>query len=124
MNPVSYLERKLPPGSEREEILGLVRLGLTFQKQQHIGCRPGPLKTYLLKLAQNIEGPLTFDRLLEELALEAVRRDSDGAENSPIEKVNRVWETVTYHHPRKGRQSLTFKTIRNKLTWCKLNLNK
>jgi hypothetical protein len=103
--------------------MNLVRLGLSFEQQQRLGKRPGFLKGYLLKLIGQIEN-LTFDQLLEELELEAVRRDMHGTEASPIEKVDRVWQIVTYHHPRNGRQQLTFKTIRNKFTWCKLNLNK
>jgi hypothetical protein len=122
MNLTHYVETALPPSPEREEILTLVRLGLSFQKQQNIGKKPGFLKDYLLKLLPTIEGPVTFDRLLYELELEAARRDMYDEEESPIEKVDRVWELVTYHHPRTGRQQLTFKSIRNKLTWCKANL--
>jgi hypothetical protein len=122
MNLTHYVETALPPSPEREEILTLVRLGLSFQKQQNIGKKPGFLKDYLLKLLPTIEGPVTFDRLLYELGLEAARRDMYGEKASPIEKVDRVWELVTYHHPRTGRQQLTFKSIRNKLSWCKANL--
>jgi hypothetical protein len=124
VNIANYLETALPPSPEREEVLELVRLGLSFQKEQRIGRRPGPFKAYLLKLVRNIEGSVTFDRLLDELELEAARRDMYGEKASPIEKVNRVWEIITYHHPRNGCQQLTFKTARNKLTWCKLNANK
>jgi hypothetical protein len=124
VNVTSYLETALPPSPERDQIIGLVRLGLSFQQQQSKGRRPGPLKTYLLRLVEKMDSPITFDRLLEELELEAVRRDMNGISASPIEQVNRVWAIVIYHHPRNGRQQLTFKTLRNKLTWCKLNLNK
>ena len=121
MNLTRYLETALPPSPEREEILTLVRLGLSFQKQQRIGKRPGFLKGYLQELLPKIEGPITFDLLLHELELEAARRDMYGEEESPIEKVDRVWETVVYHHPKTGRQLLSFKSIRNKLSWCKAN---
>jgi hypothetical protein len=124
VNVTSYLENALPPSPEREELLALVRLGLSFQKHQRVGKRPGPLKAYLLKVAGKLESPVTFEKLLEELELEAVRRNMHGTTASPIEKVDRVWEIITYHHPRTGRQQLTFKTIRNKLSWCKLNLNR
>ncbi|PTR16966.1 hypothetical protein C8R31_101119 [Nitrosospira sp. Nsp2] len=123
MSLVSYLENTLPPSPQREEALSLIRLGLSFQKHHRVGKRPGPLKAYLLEVTARIETPLTFDRLLDELELEAARRNIYGTEASPIEKVDRVWEVIVFHHPRAGRQSLTFKTIRNKLTWCKLNLN-
>jgi hypothetical protein len=122
MNLTRYVETALPPSPEREELLTLVRLGLSFQKQQRIGKRPGFLKDYLLKLLSTIEGPVTFDRLLQELELEAARRDMYGENESPIEKVDRVWEIISYHHPRTGRQQLSFKSIRNKLSWCKANL--
>jgi len=122
MNLTHYVETTLPPSPEREEVLALVRLGLSFQQQQNIGKKPGFLKNYLLKLIPTIEGPVTFDLLLHELGMEAARRDMYGEEASPIEKVDRVWELVTYHHPRTGRQQLTFKSIRNKLSWCKKEL--
>jgi hypothetical protein len=122
MNLTRYVETALPPSPEREELLTLVRLGLTFQRQQRIGKRPGFLKDYLLKLLPTIEGALTFDRLLQELELEAARREMYGENESPIEKVDRIWQLITYHHPRTGRQQLTFKSIRNKLSWCKATL--
>jgi hypothetical protein len=102
--------------------MNLVRLGLSFEQQQRLGKRPGFLKGYLLKLLPTIEGTVTFDRLLAELELEAARREMYGTEASPIEKVDRVWQIVTYHHPKTGRQQLTFKSIMNKLSWCKSNL--
>lgn len=122
MNLTRYVETALPPSPEREELLTLVRLGLSFQKQQRIGKKAGFLKDYLLKLLSTIEGPVTFDRLLQELELEAARRDMYGEEESPIEKVDRIWGLITYHHPRTGRQQLSFKSIRNKLSWCKAKL--
>ena len=115
----SYLEAALPPSPEREEALSLIRLGLSFQKHHRVGKRPGPLEAYLLEATARIEIPLTFDRLLEELELEAVRRNMYGTAASPVEKVDHVFELVTYHHPRAGRQQLTFKTLRNKLTQIK-----
>lgn len=122
MSLTCYLETALPPSPEREEALALIRLGLSFQKHHRVGKRPGPLKAYLLKVTGRIESPITFEKLLEELELEAVRRDMHGTTASPVEKVDRIWEIITYHHPRAGRQQLTFKTIRNHFTWCKLNL--
>jgi hypothetical protein len=122
VNHIAYLEELLPASPERDEVLSVVRLGLSFQQQQRIGKRPGFLKGYLLKLLPTIEGAVTFDRLLAELELEAARREMYGTEASPIEKVDRVWQIVTYHHPKTGRQQLTFKSIMNKLSWCKSNL--
>jgi hypothetical protein len=122
VNLISLVEMSLPPSPVRDELMNVVRLGLSFQRQQTVGKRPGFLKVYLLKLLPTIEGPVTFDRLLHELELEAARRDMYGTEASPIEKVDRVWELVSFWHPRLGRQQLTFKSIRNKLSWCKSNL--
>ena len=121
MNLTRYVEKALPPSPEREELLGLVRLGLAFQKQ-HIGRRPGALKQYLLQLVKKMDGAVTFENVLDELELEAVRREQQGATANPVEKIDRVWELVTFYHPQKGRQQLTFKTIKNSLTWCKINL--
>ena len=121
MNLTRYVENALPPSPEREELLGLVRLGLAFQKQ-HVGRRPGALKQYLLQLVKKMDGAITFEKVLDELELEAVRRERGAAVN-PIEKIDRVWELVTFHHPQKGRQKLTFKTIKNNFTWCKINRN-
>lgn len=115
-NVTSYLTA-LPQSPEKDRIIGLVNLALSFEKQQ-VGRRPGPFKTYLLDLVQRIEGPVTFDRLLQELEVEAERRDMHGITASPIEKVDRIWETLIFHHPRNGRQPLAFKTARNKLSWC------
>jgi hypothetical protein len=122
VNHIAYLEELLPASPERDEVLSVVRLGLSFQQQQRTGKRPGFLKGYLLKLLPTIEGAVTFDRLLAELELEAARREMYETEASPIEKVDRVWQIVTYHHPKTGRQQLTFKSIMNKLSWCKSNL--
>jgi len=54
MNLTHYVETTLPPSPEREEVLALVRLGLSFQQQQNIGKKPGFLKNYLLKLIPTI----------------------------------------------------------------------
>jgi hypothetical protein len=115
-NVTSYLTA-LPQSPEKDRIIGLVNLALSFEKQQ-VGRRPGPFKTYLLNLVQRMEGPITFERLLLELEAEGERRDMYGITASPIEKIDRYWQTLTFHHPRNGRQPLTFKTARNKLSWC------
>lgn len=103
---------------DSEQLAELVRIGQAFKDQQ-CGRRPGFLHEFVFQLIERIEKPLTFAKLLDELQLEATRREMYGEEDRPIEKVNRVWEIVTYHHPRKGRQQVTFKTLRNKFTTCK-----
>lgn len=110
----------LPPGSERDEILCLIRLGWQF-KQQRVGKRPGVLAVEMLAMARRTGDPITFERMLEELESAAVRRAIDGEGASAIEKVDRVWGVVTYHD-RQRRKQVTFKRICNLVTWCKKNL--
>ena len=101
----------LPPGPERDELLGLVRIGAAF-RSQHRGRRPGFLRNYVAQLVPRLPRP-TFEGLLGELELAAMRRDLLGVEASPIERVDREWQVVTYHDPRHGRRQVTFKTVRN-----------
>lgn len=103
---------------DSEQLAQLLRLGQAFKEQQR-GRRPGFLHGFVLQLIKRIEAPVTFAKLLDELQLEATRREMYGEDGRPIEKVNRVWEVVTYHHPRKGAQQVAFKTLRNKFTTCK-----
>lgn len=103
---------------ERDELLGLVRIGVAF-KTQHHGRRPGFLHQYISSIVERMEAPVTFEKMLEELELEAARRNLHGEEGKPVEIVNRVWALVVYHHPTKGRQQVTFKTLKNILTFCK-----
>lgn len=110
-------------GPERDEILGLVRLGLRFRAQQD-GRRPGFMRRYLIDLARKLEPPMTFERLLLQLAFEAQRRAFLGAAESPIEKIDRAADLVTYHDPKHGRLQVTFKTLRNHWTAVKKNLGK
>jgi hypothetical protein len=118
---IDNLVAAMPAGPALDEILALVRIGLTFKSQQ-CGRRPGFLAKEIRCAALRIGEPVTFERILVELENAAVRRDRDGEAASPFESVNRVWELVTYHHPRRGRIQVTFKTIRNKVTICKKNV--
>lgn len=113
--------RYIPAGAKRDELLGLVRIGITFSQQQHAGRRPGFLHRYITGITKRIKPPATFERLLEELELEAARRNlgADGEAGTPIETVNRVWELVTYHHPKRGRLQVAFGTLRNYFTAAK-----
>jgi hypothetical protein len=113
----------LPPdGQARDELLGLIRIGLRFRASQDAGGHPGPLQVYLTGLVRRIGQPVTFERLLLELAYESSRRELFGATASPVESLNRSMETLIYHHPRRGRIHVPFKTIRNTLTKVKKNL--
>ena len=109
-----YAAQHLPPGPQCDEIMVTLRVGLKFQQQQH-GRRPGFLHRYIAGIVASTAAPATFDGLLEELELEATRRATDG-EAAPIETVNRVWELVTYHRPRRGRLQVAFGTLRNYFT--------
>lgn len=110
-------------GPERDEILGLVRVALRFCDEQ-AGRRPGFMRRYLIDLARKIEPPMTFERLLLQLAFEAQRRAFLGVAESPIEKIDREFEMVTYHDQKHGRLQVTFKTLRNHLTAVKKILGK
>lgn len=109
----------LPEGPERDELLGLVRLGVKM-KRQHVGKRPEYLQKYLQGLIDKEGSKPTFEELLIILESEAYRREAHGVHASPIEKVERGWaQQVTYHHPKKGEQKVTFETMRSKLSRCK-----
>ena len=103
---------------EQNKLLGLARLGMCF-KAQHIGRRPGRLSRLVLDCARRTGPPYTFVRLLDELSLEAARRELNGERASPVEKVDRIWELVTIHLPKQGRVQVPFATVRNHLTKSK-----
>lgn len=107
----------IPAGPDLDELLGLVRIGLAFKGQQ-VGKRPGFLRRYICALVGQMEPPVTFNRMLDALELEAVRRNlsATGKDLPPIERVNRAMEHVTYHDPTRGRVNVTFGTLRNIFT--------
>lgn len=109
--PPDAILAHLPAGFERDELMRLVRVGAKFA-EQHRGRRPGFLRRYVGELVQRLE-TRTFEALLVELELDAVRRDVRGEKASPIERVDRSFEMLTYHDPRHGRRQVTFKRIRN-----------
>lgn len=111
----------VPAGPLRTQLLGLVRIGVKFKQQHHAGRRPGFLHGYIVGIVGRMESPETFERLLEELEFEASRRNQvePGEPLSPVESVNRVWETVRFQHPSRGENEITFATLRNYLTEAK-----
>ena len=111
----------LPAGPERDEILGLIRLGAHFKAQQ-VGKRPGLLARLVLDCARRAGPPYSFAQLLDELALEAARRALHGEQASPVEKVDRVWQLATIHLPKHGGVPVPFKTLQNHLTTAKIIL--
>ncbi len=116
-----YLVATLPPGPERDEVISLMQIGQRFKAQQ-CGKRPGYLAQTLLAVARTVAPPVTFEKVLDELELAAARRSLYGESTSPIEKVDRVWELLTYHDPRQGRRQVTFKRLRNLVSGCKKTL--
>lgn len=106
----------VPAGDDRDRLLGLLRIGVEFDAQ-HVGKRPEFLHNYIAGLVAGMDRP-TFKNLLDELTLAAARRAADSA-HEPIESVSRSFELLTYHHPRKGRQQVTFGRVRNLLTAVK-----
>lgn len=115
MSCTGYAAEYLPPGPEREEVLGLIRIGVKFAAQ-HNGRKHGFLHGFLLDLARGMGGELSFERLLLRLRHEALKRDLLGDEASPMEKVDDGFELLTYHDPRRGRVQMPFGTLRNRWT--------
>lgn len=117
MSATGYLFDNLPAGPERDLALGLVRIGLAFKTQQR-GRRPDCLTKYITGLVQQLPQS-TLTGLLERLDVEAARRDKFGERSSPVEKLDRVWHLLTWHHPRRGRIHVPFGTLKKKLTAAK-----
>lgn len=105
-------------GPERDEILGLIRIGIQF-KRQHVGRRPGFLHRYIVDLVAQMPKPVTFAALLSELDLAAGRRAASDGWGEPIERVSRSFEELTYHDPKRGRQKIAFGTVMNYFTKAK-----
>jgi hypothetical protein len=112
-----YAYEHLPRGKRRDEVLVLIRVGLKF-KQQQAGRKPDYFSHFLAALVPTLSRP-AFAALLDALELQAARRDLYGTAVSPIEKVDRVFEMLTYHDPRRGRLQITLATLRNRFTSAK-----
>lgn len=109
------LVRFVPEGPEHDELLMLVRTGITF-KRNHVGRRPGFLHRYIAGIVASMAAP-TFERLLEALELAATRRN--GGHENPIEHCSRSFSLLTYHDPRHGRKQVTLARVRNIFTEAK-----
>ena len=118
MSATGYCSLHLPEGPERDKALGLIRIGLKFFQAQRCGRRLDAITKYITGLVKELPQP-SFANLLERLDLEAARREAYGERASPTEKVDRVWQLVTLHHPRRGRIQITFATLRTKLSAAK-----
>jgi len=113
---VGVLMRYVPAGPERDELIETVRIGIIFKQQRHAGKRPGPLARLVLDCAKRAGPPYAFAQLLDQLELEAARRELHGEKASPIEKIDRIWLLATVHLPKRGRVQVPFKTLQNHLT--------
>lgn len=125
MTPVTATEtlvRHVPAGPKRDELIELVRIGIKFQRQQHAGKRPGHLAQLVLDCAKSAGPPYSFAQLLDQLELEAARRQLHGERASPVEKIDRIWQLATVHLPKRGRVQVPFKTLQNHLTDTKKKL--
>lgn len=110
----------LPPaGQARDDLLNLVRLGLSFRAQQ-AGKRPGALAGLVLDRARRAGPPYSFAQLLDELETDAAQVGADVC--SPCDSVNRVRELAVFHLPCRGRAEVPFGTLRRHLTTAKIIL--
>lgn len=107
----------LPEGPERDQALGLIRIGLKFQAQQ-CGRRPDALTNYLASLVRELPKPVGFNALLEKLEAESARHDFVAGECVCV-GINRVFSTSTFFHPKRGEVEIHFGTLRNKFTQAK-----
>lgn len=112
----------LPDGPERDELLGFARLGV-HMKRQHVGKREGVIPKLVLKCMKRAGPPYSFEQLKYQLDVEASNRNKSGERASPVEMVNRTWETVTFHLPKRGEVKITFKTLQGYLTRARKILN-
>lgn len=103
---------------DKKQLIDLGKLAITF-KNQKVGKRTEFLQSYLNDIVKEMHDP-NFNELLYRLELEAIRRDEEG-ENHAVEKVDRIWWELTYHHPKRGRIKISLDTLRNKLTVAKIN---
>lgn len=115
---IDQLTGLIPEGPRRAELVELLRLGVAFRAQR-CGRRLGFFQRYLQDIIDRLGESVTMAGVLEELEVAAARRNLDGPTASPIEKIDRIWQIVTYHHPKRGRVQITFKTLQNKITLCK-----
>lgn len=112
----------LPPGPARDELLGLVRLGLKFRQRHGTGKKPGPIARLVLECARRAGEPHTFDAVLVELSLAARRRAFLGDRSMIVLDVSREDEFVTVDVPGRAPRDIPFATIRNHLTQAKKRL--
>lgn len=99
----------MPDGPARDELLGLIRVGLVFTSQ-HRGRRPGALREHVEHVVGHM-AERTFDRLLIELEFDALRNQLQG--QTPILRVDRAEETVIYLDEHGTERVVSFRHVRN-----------
>ena len=107
-------------GPLRDELLGLIRIGIKFYQNHHAGGHPGFLRRYITGIVTSMAPPMTFERLLVELEIQAARRNLAGTGDDlpPVESVNRAREEIVYYEKKKERIA-QFSYLRNIFTQAK-----
>ena len=104
---------------DKKQLIELSKLAISFKNQQVVK-RPETFSRFLTSIVKHMPNP-TFNNVLYQLELAAIKREQEGEQASCIEKLDRIWQLVTWHHPKRGRLQMPFKTLRNKLTQAKKN---
>lgn len=102
----------------KEELIDLAKATIKFTEQQKKGKRPEAFSRFLIDIVKDMPSP-TFANVLYELELAAIRREKEGEKASIVERLDRIWQLVTWHHPKRGRLQMPFSTLRNKLSRAK-----
>lgn len=110
----------VPAGDARDEIMLLIRLGATFGRNHHVGGHPGFLRQYITGIVAAMGPPVTFERLLGELEIQAARRNLAGTGDDlpPVGSVNRAREEIVYYEKKRERRA-RFSYLRNIFTRAK-----
>lgn len=114
-----YCAEYLPEGPERDEALGLIRVGLIFRAEQR-GRKPDAITAYLALLVREMPKP-SFRTLLEKLEADSARHDY-GAGECVCVGINRVHEVATFFHPKRGELEISFPSLIVKLSRLKKSL--
>jgi hypothetical protein len=103
------------------ELYGLLRTAMKFIEQQGKGRGEGFFKKFVIKVCKRLP-ELTFEKLIQELELEAVRRQRGSV--TPISRVDRTRGGRAWFYHRGEEDFRRFKTLRNYMTDAKAQLKK
>ena len=107
---ISTVLRHVPPGSARDELVSVIRVGSAFVRQQ-CGGKHGPLTAFVSEVTDALRKANktpSFENLLDALDTLQVRHDRR------VEEVDRIGQFAILYLP--GRREVAFKTLRNALT--------